>query len=130
MTPYVELWNAPIAVRHITLSAMIFASILLVGSVAREADGRLSVAWRPVMWAVALWAVSHLLANGDLVSVVLFGGIAVVAAVGAWRAQVMPRRLFAWRPVILGLVLYAGLLVLHEPVIGIAPLPQVSGIFP
>jgi len=34
-----------------------------------------------------------------------------------------------WRPVILGLALYLVLLILHEPVIGMAPVSLVSGIF-
>jgi uncharacterized membrane protein len=34
-----------------------------------------------------------------------------------------------WRPVILGVVLYVVLLVLHEPVIGVAPVSLVAGLF-
>ena len=34
-----------------------------------------------------------------------------------------------WRPVIIGFVLYLILLIAHEPVIGIAPVSLVSGLF-
>ncbi|TXI06436.1 MAG: hypothetical protein E6Q73_00540 [Pseudorhodobacter sp.] len=35
----------------------------------------------PMLWATVLWAVAHLLVNGDVPSFVLFGGIAVWALV-------------------------------------------------
>jgi len=47
----------------------------------------------PMMWGLVIWAVAHLLVNGDSASVVLFGGLAVWALIqmqlanrgdGAW----------------------------------------------
>lgn len=41
--------------------------------------GALAARWRhPMLTGVVLWAIAHLLANGDLASVLLFGGL------GAW----------------------------------------------
>jgi uncharacterized membrane protein len=36
----------------------------------------------PLMWSFMLWAVTHILARGDLASLVFFGGFLVVAALG------------------------------------------------
>jgi uncharacterized membrane protein len=36
----------------------------------------------PMLWAFALWAVGHLIANGDVASVLLFGAILVTALNG------------------------------------------------
>lgn len=40
------------------------------------APGVLRVTRHPVMWAIALWAISHLIANGDLRSLLFFGAFA------------------------------------------------------
>ena len=46
------------------------------------APGILSVTRHPVMWAIGLWAVAHLIANGDLSSVLFFGALAALALGG------------------------------------------------
>jgi uncharacterized membrane protein len=40
------------------------------------APGILRVTRHPVMWAIGLWAISHVIANGDLRSLVFFGAFA------------------------------------------------------
>src|SRR4029077_10923183 len=46
------------------------------------APGILRVTRHPVMWAIGLWALSHLIANGDLRSLLFFGAIAALALGG------------------------------------------------
>lgn len=46
------------------------------------ARGILRVTRHPVMWGLVLWAGAHLLARGDLKSLVFFGGFVVLAALG------------------------------------------------
>jgi len=46
------------------------------------APGILSVTRHPVMWAIGLWAVAHLIANGDLSSVLFFGSLGALALGG------------------------------------------------
>jgi uncharacterized membrane protein len=46
------------------------------------APGILRVTRHPVMWAIGLWAVSHVVANGDLRSLIFFGAFAVLALGG------------------------------------------------
>jgi uncharacterized membrane protein len=101
------LWIAPIAVKHISLSVMILASILAVASVSRNNPsvagappprledgprGIFRITRHPFMWGVALWAVTHLLANGDVASVTLFGGLALLAIVGTLHSDSRKRR--------------------------------------
>lgn len=46
------------------------------------ARGIIRVTRHPIMWGVMLWAAAHILARGDLKSLVFFGGLLAVAAVG------------------------------------------------
>ncbi|MFZ3237690.1 MAG: NnrU family protein, partial [Stellaceae bacterium] len=46
------------------------------------APGIMRVTRHPVMWALGLWALSHLAANGDLRSIWFFGVIAALALGG------------------------------------------------
>jgi uncharacterized membrane protein len=46
------------------------------------APGILRVTRHPVMWAIGLWAISHMIANGDLRSLLFFGAFAVLALGG------------------------------------------------
>jgi uncharacterized membrane protein len=46
------------------------------------ARGMLRITRHPVMWAIMLWAGSHLLAIGSLQAVILFGGLFLLAAAG------------------------------------------------
>lgn len=47
------------------------------------ARGIIRVTRHPVMWAIGLWAAAHLLARGDLKSVVFFGGLLILSLAGA-----------------------------------------------
>ena len=38
----------------------------------------------PMLWGITLWSVAHLLANGDLASVLVFGGFGSYAIVSMW----------------------------------------------
>ena len=48
------------------------------------ASGIIRVTRHPFMWGVALWALLHLLANGDQASVIFFGSLAVLALAGTF----------------------------------------------
>jgi uncharacterized membrane protein len=72
-----QLWVPPSWARHLTMLLMLPALILLV---AAYIPSRIRTAARhPMLAAVALWAFSHLLVNGDLASVLLFGSFLVYA---------------------------------------------------
>jgi uncharacterized membrane protein len=66
-----QLWVPPSWTRHLTMLLMIPAMVLLV---AAYVPSRIRTALRhPMLIAVMLWAFAHLLVNGDLASVLLFG---------------------------------------------------------
>ena len=47
-----------------------------------SARGIMRVTRHPVMWAILLWAVAHVLARGELAALLFFGTFAVLAALG------------------------------------------------
>jgi uncharacterized membrane protein len=49
---------------------------------AEPARGMIRITRHPVMWSIMLWAAAHVLARGDLASLVLFGGFLLVAGLG------------------------------------------------
>jgi uncharacterized membrane protein len=102
--PTVELWSAGAAPRALTLLLMVVAVPLAVlGLISpnpsasfQEATlnrvtagesptlGILAVTRHPTMWGIGLWAIGHMLANGDSASLIMFGGFAVLAFAGAY----------------------------------------------
>jgi uncharacterized membrane protein len=112
--PIIDLWYPPIGLMHLSLLIMPLASILLVAGLTTpnpsaigggHSDinggpvGILKITRHPVMWAVVLWGLAHLLANGDAASLILFGGITFLALVGAAAQESKKRRQFgrAWQ---------------------------------
>src|SRR5262245_2856602 len=47
-----------------------------------EPRGILRVTRHPIQWGIALWALLHLIARGDMASLVFFGGFALLASLG------------------------------------------------
>lgn len=71
--PYVAVWTPPAWTRHIPAALMLPAFILLVSA---YVPGRIRAAAKhPMLAALKLWAFAHLTANGDLASILLFGGL-------------------------------------------------------
>jgi uncharacterized membrane protein len=67
----IEIWSPPKALKHIALALMLPAVILVVAAYIR---GRIYTAVKhPMLAGVKLWAAAHLLANGDLGGIILFG---------------------------------------------------------
>jgi uncharacterized membrane protein len=92
--PHVHLWQGPRTPPYV---AMPFALILLACGYWRNptmvgadrllksdepARGIIRITRHPLMWAVMLWAVSHIAARGDSKAVVFFGGFLLLAALG------------------------------------------------
>lgn len=103
----------------------------------------------PLLLALALWSGAHMVPNGDLAHVILFGSFAGFALLGMWivdrrrqrqlgadrwsglsravgKGPVLPRP-ETWSGAVARLasaaILYGGLLVLHPIVFGVSPLP-------
>ena len=70
-TGWIDVWTPPTALKHVTVALMLPAVILVVAAYIR---GRIYTAVKhPMLTGVKLWAAAHLLANGDLGSIILFG---------------------------------------------------------
>ena len=70
---WIDVWHPPRMMKHITEALMLPAVILVVASYIR---GRIyAMLKHPMLAGVKLWAFAHLLANGDLGSIILFGSV-------------------------------------------------------
>lgn len=90
------LWQAPGWLQWVLAAIMLPACVLFVASVlvpnptavggeralAREPRGILRVTRHPMLWSFALWAVVHVLGNGDAASVLFFGAFLITALAG------------------------------------------------
>lgn len=114
--------------------------------------GILAVTRHPLLWAMVLWSLAHLIANGDLAHVLLFGSLGVFSVVGILAMETRSRKRSGaqWSQMILGTslvpfaalltgnarwrellqlrmlllpVVWGGLILLHRPVVGVSPLP-------
>jgi uncharacterized membrane protein len=68
----VALWTPPIATRHISVLLMLFASVLMAAAYVPRNHLKMRMG-HPMVLSVKVWALAHLLANGNLADVVLFG---------------------------------------------------------
>jgi len=67
----IQVWSPPAFMRHITVGLVLFAVIFLVAAfVPSQIRTRLK---HPMLASVKTWALAHLLSNGDLGSILLFG---------------------------------------------------------
>jgi uncharacterized membrane protein len=72
-TGWIDVWHPPAALKHVTEGLMLPAVILVVASYIR---GRIYTTLKhPMLAGVKLWAAAHLLVNGDLGSIILFGSL-------------------------------------------------------
>lgn len=77
--PYVALYTPPAWAIHVNNLLMLIA-VVLFG--AANSPSRIKQYLRnPMLTGVVVWAVAHLLVNGDLASLILFGGLGLWAIV-------------------------------------------------
>lgn len=130
------LWEPPIWTRHIAVALMLPAMILLVASVI---PSRIRTAARhPMLIAIKTWAVAHLIANGDLGALLLFGSFLAFAvydrisvkkrgAQGPLGSAAPSSAINDVIVVVLGIALYAALLLGgHQWLIGVSPMPELG----
>jgi uncharacterized membrane protein len=133
---YIQVWNPPVWARHLSvplvwLGFVAFAAAYLPGRIKRALK-------HPMLAGLKIWALAHLLANGDLGSMLLFGGLlawAVAARISTKRRDEVldhggPAAAPAgWRNDILALAIGTAaylvfLLWLHPLLIGVPALPR------
>lgn len=124
---WIDIWNPPAFTRHITVLLMLFSVIMLV-AVFFPSHIKAKLKY-PMLTSVKTWSLAHLISNGDLGSILLFGtmlGWAVFARIAAKRRadEVMPIAPKGYTNdiivVLLGIVVYFALgFVFHPVVIGV-----------
>ena len=162
--PFEVIWDQTLWMRWLANLAMPVAVLLIVlalgapnplsfGGRATGFDparpGIAGVVRHPLLWALLIWSGVHLLVNGDLAHVILFGLFALYAVLGMRMIDRRNRRLLgealwitrasatsnlpfqgnwrSYRPALwriaLAAAVWIGLLHLHLPVIGVSPMP-------
>ena len=72
----VQLWNPPVGMRHLASLLTLISFVLLVAAYV-PGNGIKARLHHPMVLAVKVWALAHLLANGNLAHVLLFGSFLV-----------------------------------------------------
>ncbi|MGE0384059.1 MAG: NnrU family protein [Gammaproteobacteria bacterium] len=96
--PYLELWGPANAFKPLTtlmvLVAFLFAVVGLTtrnpAAIAAESKlqdedairGVLRITRHPFLWGVAIWALAHLMVNGDVAAVIFFTGLLLLSLIG------------------------------------------------
>lgn len=97
-TPYLWVWGSPHWARLLVFAIMPLAAVLVVagyltpnpsavgGNYVLKRDdpapGIFKVTRHPVMIGISLWAATHVLANGDIGGIILFGSLLLLAVGG------------------------------------------------
>ncbi len=126
----VNIWLPPPFLTHINNLLMLIAIFLFIaGNMPSPVRRRIR---HPQLAATKTWAIAHLLVNGDLPSIILFGGIlawAVLALIGSNRRdgprttvpEVEPRGLIVH--IAVTVIVAAVVISIHGLVLGVWPLP-------
>lgn len=161
--PYVQLWGWAPWQAYVPLSAMLPVCLILALSIARpnpfsfggarndrfdpSRPGIVRWARHPLLLALALWAAAHVVPNGDLAHVILFGSFAGFAILGGRLVDRRKRREMgadwhrlqaavarapkvslpisgaALMRLVTGAAVYAALLWAHPFLFGVSPIP-------
>jgi uncharacterized membrane protein len=127
----VLLWTPPVAMRHLAALLTLIAFVLFVAAYVPR-NGFKARLHHPQFLSVKVWAVAHLLANGMLIDVLLFGGFLLWAVLGYTAARRRDRVAQAVYPpgtvqgtvitIVVGLVAWAVFAFwLHGWLIGVKP---------
>jgi uncharacterized membrane protein len=117
------------------------------------ATGIFAITRHPVMWGVAIWAITHVISQATWRGFAFFGAFAATALIGSWLQQnrklktvpgwagfeaktsffpfvailqgraKLSLRAIGWRPVVLAVIVWAALLHFHAWLFGFHPLP-------
>ena len=113
--PTVDLWGQLVGLRPLAFALVLVAFLFIAIGVATPSPTRVGmesklaqgtdivrgivrITRHPFLWGVALWALVHLIVNGDLASVTLFGSLLLLALGGTAFIDAKRRRNFgdAW----------------------------------
>ena len=124
-----SLYSPPEGVRVLTAVLMVIALVLFFSS--RVPTDIKRVLRHPQLTGVFLWAVAHLLCNGDSRSLVLFGGIGAWAMIeivtinrrdGVWLKPESVGFKRSLMPVVIGIAAWIVLILVHPWIAGVSAL--------
>lgn len=127
----VVVTEPPAGLRHLALALMLPVFPLLL---AAYLPGRIRATLRhPMLIATVIWGIAHLLANGTLADILLFGGFAVWALIDIFAISsrqgepARPAKAAHFRndviAIVVGLAIYAAFVArLHYWLIGVSPI--------
>lgn len=126
------LWTPPVWTQHLAVTLNLIAFVLLAAYLVPAGHMKARIG-HPMVVAVKVWAFAHLLANGTLADLLLFGSFLVWAIVDFAASRRRDRAMGTVRiagpvrndllAVLLGVVLWAAMLWrLHTWLIGVSPL--------
>lgn len=128
----VLLWAAPVWTRHLAALLVLMAFILIAAAYVPRNHLKAAIG-HPMLAGTKLWALGHLLSNGSLADVLLFGSFLIWAIVGFRSARARDRLANKSYPagtvggttatIVAGTVVWAIFaFFLHGPLIGVRPL--------
>jgi len=126
--PYIGIYFPPVWAKPVVPVMMAVACILLAALFIPSNLRRLTR--HPMLWAVSLWSAAHLLANGDLASIALFGGFGAYALISMWSLNRRGKKKDTTRYarlndgliVVAGLGMFVGGALLHPYIVGVPAL--------
>lgn len=112
-TEYVEIWqpDSRAAIANLVLSplglflvtaGLISPNPASVSFMAGDTPGAITTITRhPVLWGFLLWSIGHVAANGDMRSLLIFGGLGLFSAVGIRVTEKRAKRRMGdhWSPI-------------------------------
>jgi uncharacterized membrane protein len=125
---WIQVWEPPIWTRHLTITLMWFAFVSL--ACMNPAPSRIR-GWlrHPMLVAIKIWALAHLLANGDLGGMLLFGAFLAWAVYDRIavkrRGDLGAPRISSFTAadgvnLLVGTVAYVAMMFLHPYLIGVS----------
>ena len=125
---WIQVWTPPVWTRHLTITLMWFAFVSL--ACMNPAPSRIR-GWlrHPMLVAIKIWALAHLLANGDLGGMLLFGAFLAWAVYDRIavkrRGDLGAPRVSSFTPadgvsLLVGTVGYVAMMFLHPYLIGVS----------
>ena len=119
-------WGRPVGVVLILIAFLLFGYAHAKTNVKRYVR-------HPQLTGLILWATGHLLANGDNLSLILFGTLGLWALTeiflisnreGPWQKPEPVPLTAEWRPLLIGLIIFSVFFFAHPYLIGVSPIPQ------
>lgn len=127
-----EIVYLPPAWGHTAALILMALSVFLLGAANMKTAVKRFIR-HPQLSGVAVWSVAHLLSNGDIRSLILFGGLGIWALVemplisrreGAWVKPEAPPVGVEVRGIVIAAIVYVVLVFLHPYFSGVSPMPR------